>query len=133
MIVVLTSMLIVGPLLTSESAKAYFTSGDLAPYLGNIAGKPHYSLPGVFLHNPRPGVVNGSLWTIPAEVWCYFGLVPFFLVGVLYRPAMLLLTAATYLFIVAAGFYVKAEWAGALPTGGTGSSVSDRRGRLCCG
>jgi peptidoglycan/LPS O-acetylase OafA/YrhL len=116
-VVVLASMLILGPLLTSEGAKAYFTSGELAPYLGNIAGRPHYSLPGVFLHNPRPGVVNGSLWTIPAEVWCYFGLVPFYLVGFLYRPAMLLITTATSFLLLTAGFYFRAEWAGALPTG----------------
>src|SRR6185312_5817647 len=29
------------------------------------------SLPGVFETNPWPGVVNGSLWTMPFELWMY--------------------------------------------------------------
>ncbi len=30
-----------------------------------------YELPGLFAGHPVPGVVNGSLWTIPLEVRCY--------------------------------------------------------------
>lgn len=33
-----------------------------------------YSLPGVFETAPLPGIVNGSLWTIPHEVRCYLAL-----------------------------------------------------------
>ena len=33
-----------------------------------------YSLPGVFTAAPLPGIVNGSLWTIPHEVRCYLAL-----------------------------------------------------------
>jgi peptidoglycan/LPS O-acetylase OafA/YrhL len=35
--------------------------------IGNI----HYQLPGLFLHNPMPDVVNAQLWTVPIELWCY--------------------------------------------------------------
>jgi hypothetical protein len=33
--------------------------------------KIQYYLPGVFLHTPFPGALNGSLWTIPLEVSWY--------------------------------------------------------------
>ena len=28
-------------------------------------------LPGVFLDNPHPNVVNGSLWTLQPDFYCY--------------------------------------------------------------
>jgi len=36
-----------------------------------MVGDIHYELPGVFLHNPLPDVVNAQLWTVPYELWCY--------------------------------------------------------------
>ncbi len=35
----------------------------------------HFTLPGVFEHNPVPRVVNSQLWTIPFELECYLALV----------------------------------------------------------
>jgi peptidoglycan/LPS O-acetylase OafA/YrhL len=116
-VVVVISMLLLGPLLTSESGSDYFTSGHFISYLGNIAGRAQYGLPGVFLHNPRPGIVNGSLWTIPVELWCYLGVIPVYVFGVVYRPAMLTLAVATLLLTLTAGFYWGKEWAAILPTG----------------
>jgi len=43
------------------------------PYiLHNLLLFPFYSLPGVFETNPYPVAVNGSLWTLPVEVFAYF-------------------------------------------------------------
>jgi len=42
-------------------------------------------LPGVFVHNPFPNVVNGSLWTLPAEVRMYLWVAILGLLGVLQR------------------------------------------------
>lgn len=61
---------IVGPILSSLSFNEYFHSG-FQIYLKNILLFPIYSLPGVFANVPYANVVNGSLWTIPVEVFMY--------------------------------------------------------------
>ena len=38
----------------------------------------HTSITGVFAHNPVPGVLNGSLWTVPYEVFFYLLITPLF-------------------------------------------------------
>lgn len=40
-------------------------------YLYNIALYPIFNMPGVFINNPYPVTINGSLWTLPVEVFCY--------------------------------------------------------------
>jgi len=67
----LVTILILGPLLTDVPIARYFASPVTHAYLLNIVGEIHYYLPGVFTHNPYPGVVNGSLWTISPELGCY--------------------------------------------------------------
>ena len=71
--VVLISMFIVGPLVTQVPLEVYFS--NFGVYANNILFKPYYSLPGVFIDNPYPNAVNGSLWTIPVELVFYI-LVP---------------------------------------------------------
>jgi peptidoglycan/LPS O-acetylase OafA/YrhL len=69
--VVLLTALLLGPLLAEIDPLHYFASPGVAVYFFNVLGLPVYGLPGMFLHNPRPGVVNGSLWTIRVELLCY--------------------------------------------------------------
>ena len=71
---VLLSAFILGPLLTSFPLSHYFGAKIFSRYLLNMLGWIHYSLPGVFLTNPTPNVVNGQLWTVPWELWCYLSL-----------------------------------------------------------
>lgn len=40
-------------------------------YLYNIVLHPIYFMPGVFINNPYLGAINGSLWTLPVEFFCY--------------------------------------------------------------
>jgi peptidoglycan/LPS O-acetylase OafA/YrhL len=72
--VLLLTVLFLGPLLAETGPARYFASPAVAIYFGNLLGWPVYGLPGLFLHNPRAGIVNGSLWTIRIELLCYAGL-----------------------------------------------------------
>ena len=68
------SALVLGPFFSTLPPWRYLTSPELGAYFGNIVGFVHFTLPGVFEHNPAPGVVNSQLWTIPFELECYVAL-----------------------------------------------------------
>jgi peptidoglycan/LPS O-acetylase OafA/YrhL len=84
---VFLSALLLGPLVTTVALSDYFTDPLFRAYFFNLAGVPQYLLPGVFLDHPRPEV-NGQLWTLPYELWCYGALALLGLAGLLRRPAM---------------------------------------------
>jgi peptidoglycan/LPS O-acetylase OafA/YrhL len=71
----LLSAIILGPLLTTHAIRSYFTDPLFFKYLCNIVGWIHYRLPGLFLSNPVSDRVNGQLWTVPWELWCYLALI----------------------------------------------------------
>jgi peptidoglycan/LPS O-acetylase OafA/YrhL len=56
---------------TLSSADYWGTPGTWRFLLGTPVLLMRTTLPGVFATNPYPHAVNGSLWTIPLEVWCY--------------------------------------------------------------
>jgi len=77
---------VLGPIATNESTGAYFANPQTWRYLlHTIALDPQNELPGLFLSNVYPAAVNGSLWTIPVEVWCYATIGIAALVGLLGR------------------------------------------------
>jgi len=49
------------------------------------------SIAGLLSHNPVPGVFNGSLWSLPFEISCYFAVAAFAAVGVLRRARFVVL------------------------------------------
>ena len=65
------SALFLGPLLTTFPLVSYFSDPLFIAYFGNIVGHVQFTLPGVFHNNPLPEVVNGNLWTLPPEFYCY--------------------------------------------------------------
>ncbi len=69
--------LVLGPATSSLSLGDYLTDPKTYAYLQNVVFRIRFELPGVFPTNPVPGVVNGSLWTLPMEVACYLLLVLF--------------------------------------------------------
>jgi len=71
---VLLSIFILGPLVTTLSVGAFFSEFATWRYLGNAVMAINHYMPGVFLENPFPGAVNGSLWTLPYEMTMYVGI-----------------------------------------------------------
>ena len=71
--VILLSTFVLGPLVTQLPAGSYFSAMETWSYLLYLVMIPHYQLPGVFSANPI-SLVNGSLWTMILEVFCYISL-----------------------------------------------------------
>ncbi len=66
------SALIVGPLATRLTTSDYFEHPHFWSYVRSVFLYPvTFSLPAVFEKNPLPHVVNGSLYTLPIEVFMY--------------------------------------------------------------
>lgn len=61
----------IGPIFSGYSVGEYFGGQDVYSYLArNAALYLQWELPGVFKENPT-STVNGSLWTLPVEFFCY--------------------------------------------------------------
>src|SRR6185437_12240502 len=69
---VFLSAMLLGPLLTTFTLQEYFSDPLFRVYFYNIVGHVQFTLPGLFHSNPIPAVVNGNLWTLPPEFYCYF-------------------------------------------------------------
>lgn len=79
-ITTLLTVFLLGPIFTTLSLTGYFSDYHWAQYLIKntlIVTGIEYNLPGVFIDNPYPLAVNGSLWTLPQEIKMYFLLVVF--------------------------------------------------------
>lgn len=78
---ILITALVIGPLFTSLQIGEYFADVAVRNYIiNNILLFVDYNLPGMFGANPYMGAVNGSLWTMPVEVFTYVVFLVFCLV-----------------------------------------------------
>lgn len=71
--VLVVSALVLGPLFSTLDSATYFSSADVHRYITrNLAfsSEMAWTLPGVFADHRMPAV-NGSLWTLPAEMRMY--------------------------------------------------------------
>jgi peptidoglycan/LPS O-acetylase OafA/YrhL len=84
------SIFIIGPVTTSETLNNYFHNNITWKYLNNIRLATKYELPGVFVDNPYPKAVNGSLWTLPVEAKWYLIVALFGLLRVINIKAVLI-------------------------------------------
>lgn len=66
------TIMIIGPLCTNLSLSEYFSQKQTYRYvLKNISFNTAFRINGLFESNPYPQAVNGSLWTLELEVFCY--------------------------------------------------------------
>lgn len=73
-LVVFLTVFVLGPMLTDIPLADYFQSRGTWAYLiqnSTLIRGIHFHLPGMFEGNPWKGGVNGSLWTLPIELWMY--------------------------------------------------------------
>lgn len=85
------TVFIIGPLNTILTFKDYFTNITTWTYFQLITiFYRSDNLPGLFLNNPYPLVVNGSLWTIPVEFKLYIFICALGILGVLFRRKFIL-------------------------------------------
>lgn len=85
-VVTLVAAFVLGPLVSTLDASAYFTHPQVLDFLRNLKVVTiRYFLPGVFETNAYPKAVNGSLWTIPIEVRCYLFLFALGCLGLMKR------------------------------------------------
>ncbi|WP_374604052.1 acyltransferase family protein [Arenimonas sp.] len=77
-VMLLTTVLLLGPVATTLATGDYFSHGDTWRHLREnlLPLSFNWQLPGVFEANPLPGVINGSLWSLGLELrwYAYLGL-----------------------------------------------------------
>lgn len=70
--VVLLTIFVLGPIVTTLPLDVYFARVSTRMYLWNILIYPQVGgLPGVFENLPHPGAINGALWTLRIEFTMY--------------------------------------------------------------
>jgi len=92
--------LVVWPL-TTRSGYAGISPGFVLELLLNVLRLQSLTPGPSFIDNPAPGVMNGSLWSIPFEFWCYVGILVLGLAKLAHRPRLI---AALFVFFLAVSF-----------------------------
>lgn len=106
-VVVLVSIFLLGPLFSVLSLRTYLGDLETWRYLSTALLVTRNFLPGVFVDNPLPYIVNGSLWTLPVEFVCYISVAVLGSVKLIPRVPLIGLNLvfvsllATYAYLVA--------------------------------
>ncbi len=105
---VIFSAFIIGPIVTSLTLTEYFLNPQTLSYLKTISILPPMTfafsnLPGVFVENYVPNIVNGSIWTLQPELIMYLSVAIFGFLGIYKKPSIVILIFSIsfllYLFI----------------------------------
>lgn len=92
-------VLVVGPW-SAKDFGSYFAGFNLFEFLSSLLFLRDYRVFGAFPHHPNSQVVNGSLWSIQYEFWCYLLVACFGILGFYKNRAV-----AVALFLGALAFY----------------------------
>ncbi|WP_217133922.1 acyltransferase family protein [Leucobacter chinensis] len=98
-VVVILTLLVLGPVVTTFPASDYWGTGPFWRYLMNLVLLAEYDLPGVFITNPI-SPVNGSLWSLGPEFSCYLMLAVLGLLGARASSIIRALLAVVLVIIV---------------------------------
>ncbi|WP_284036355.1 acyltransferase [Neobacillus sp. 114] len=102
--IVLFTVFILGPIVTTLSLNEYFSNGATYEYIKVLSLIfISYPLPGVFENNIYPSLVNGSIWTLFFEFICYIGIMILGYLGFL-RKGIILFIYITSSFLAAKNF-----------------------------
>ncbi|MEM7667691.1 MAG: acyltransferase [Pseudomonadota bacterium] len=98
-VVLVLSVLLLGPAMTALPLGAYFSDPATIGYVFRNLSLAflQYPLPGVFETNPLPHALNGSLWTLFHEVMCYLGVLVLGVFGLLRRGPIFAMAFGAYL------------------------------------
>lgn len=97
----LISAYVIGPIFSEWSLWSYLRNPEVSSYVLSGLSLHHlqWELPGLFAYNPMKSV-NGSLWSIVGEVFCYFCLSVIGVTGLLKKHKFtFLICAALFLFV----------------------------------
>jgi peptidoglycan/LPS O-acetylase OafA/YrhL len=88
---------VLGPVVSTLDWQTYFLRSEFLDYFRNLKIVTiRYILPGVFEYNVYPSAVNGSLWTIPLEVRCFFAMLLLGVIGFMRRPYLVLVGSVLF-------------------------------------
>lgn len=92
-VVVLLSLFLLGPIVSTSSPADYFSDAQTYTYISNLfLFRMQGGLPGVFANNPLPDKFNGSLWTLWYEFVCYLAVLALGMAGWLrWKPILFLI------------------------------------------
>jgi peptidoglycan/LPS O-acetylase OafA/YrhL len=99
-VVVIVTMLLLGPILTTMPIVSYYSDPKLYLYAKNLLTLTINYLPGVTSTNGEPLIVNGALWTIHFEMLCYA------ILGVMSVLSLICRFGILIAFLIAYGIYV---------------------------
>jgi peptidoglycan/LPS O-acetylase OafA/YrhL len=105
-VVVIASMVVLGPALTIVPLASYFSDPNLYRYAKNMVTLTFDYLPGVIDKAGHPIIINGALWILHFEVLSYAALVLTNMLGFLRRRSLFLIPfLASYGIYLAMSFY----------------------------
>lgn len=102
-LVVLVTVLVLGPVFSKLVASDYFSSFEAWRYLSTAVLVVWRGLPGVFADNPFPSAVNGSLWTLPVEFLCYVSVAVLGSISLVRRDGLIALSLGAAVLAAAFG------------------------------